>query len=160
MPRHVTNARHEWFLPLVGGAEMNRLAPPPKMYLTSRLYPVMAGENMGVGAEVHDAKTILKYSDNIYPSGGVVAGALTYVGVGYKSFKAPIEGVHTVGGVSAANLVFVGVTYRAISTSDSLSTGGAILSASITRQVIHYNNYLPEGLLTGASVPAISLTHI
>lgn len=43
------NERRHWYLPLVGGAEMNRAKPPKIIYLTSKPYPIMMEEDFANG---------------------------------------------------------------------------------------------------------------
>lgn len=40
MPNYDVNVRRDWFLPLVGGAELNRIRLPSPIIFTSRPYPV------------------------------------------------------------------------------------------------------------------------
>lgn len=40
MPNYDVNVRRDWFLPLVGGAELNRIKLPSPIIFTSRPYPV------------------------------------------------------------------------------------------------------------------------
>lgn len=40
------NERRHWYLPLVGGAEMNRIKPPRIIYFTSRPYPLFVRDDL------------------------------------------------------------------------------------------------------------------
>lgn len=48
------NERRHWFIPLVAGAEMNRLKPPPIVYFTSWTYPALPEDDIGLLAPPND----------------------------------------------------------------------------------------------------------
>lgn len=161
MPRHVTNARHEWFLPLVGGAEMNRLAPPPRFYVTSRPYPIMDTDSINTGADVLAFYAIEAYNDPMNSLADFVGALLAYAGTGFAYYTNwPPELLNTGGEFLGATLTYAGTGFEYYTNwpPEPLNVAADFVGATLTLALVTYSNWPAEPVNTGADFLGATLT--
>ena len=147
------NERIDWYLPLVGGAEMNRLLNKPLVNIlyTSRPYPVIAVEGFGSTLTEVRALPIITYVEAFAPLAGVVSGSAE--GTIYSTYRMPDPDAftHSASVVSGSASGTIYSTYR-MPDPDAFIHSARVTSGSALVKLITYRNYEPEGFNVSASV--------
>lgn len=143
------NERIAWYLPLVGGAEMNRLKPLVNILYTSRPYPVIAVEGFGSTLTEVRALPIITCVEAFAPLAGVVSGSAG--GTIYSTYHMSEAFTHSASVVSGSATGPIFSTYR-MPDPDAFTHSARVTSGSALVQLITYRNYEPEGFNVSASV--------
>lgn len=149
------NDRRHWLLPLVAGAEMNRLKPPPIFYYTSRPYPVIAEDSAGVAqglAELDILGPPVPF-DNSTVVSTVSLLELTTLLVQYGISEEPSQ---VSLGVTLIELVSILQAYAASADLSQVSLGTTAIT--LENVLIVYDRYPEELAQVSLGVSSITLT--
>lgn len=140
-----TNERISWYLPLVGGAEMNRIRIPDPVIFTSRPYPIAYAEGLGIDAVGVSLAPTVNYTEAMSLTGRFVGGsAQGTVYTEYKNYKP--EAVAIVGRfIGGAAQTTIYTKYKGYKP-EAVSIVGRFAGGSAQAQRIEYHNYKPEAM--------------
>lgn len=134
--RYVDDRRH-WRLPLLGGAEMNRVKVPEWGYLTSLLYPLILGDSMSTSHDGGPAKfpPVASATDEYRVRTNLVAVWMS---------AAPISGEYTWNDEFRSNVSFVAARwtdplgYQYLYPKESVRSNVSLVSARIATALVLY----------------------
>ena len=148
------NKRISWYLPLVGGAEMNRLKASKPRQFTSQLYPVYWQEGLDTSIPVVRGVPFIGLEESLVNS--VTLSGVSFTETIYSTHTLPMESISV--GATLLGVTSTGTTYSTLNTGiESLSASTNLLGvdARITNYIT-YSNYTPEGMNTTVTLLGVT----
>lgn len=141
--------RRGWFLPLVGGAEINRIQnkAPPTMYFTSRPYPVEVSEAVTVQDGGLRWQPEFGLQETVTTVSTLVSGVLR--SLRSDLFMPPVEVTVDTALVSGTLRTLL----RAMTVKpEEVSVSTALVSGTLKKVLIQYTNAKPENIRVDSTI--------